>query len=287
MMAIMLDGTKIVNTTAKPASTKVTYKPPTQTKTPNNNYYQQQMAEQRRRQEEARRAAAAQQQAAQNAYAQRMQAMADQARKMQQQQKMPEVGWKQNPDGTWNQQTNTGNYKTPVTNPTPQYGMNMNPGQSQQAQNAYAQRYQQQAQQYGQQNASTTRPYHPVTNPTGYKSGMDYVRTLPNDWREQNAGVLMTPNEWLRRRNAWEKQYGNIFVSETEWQKRNAAAPPGYMWTPFGTGYAKLDTSAQPTAPATDYGGYGDWGYPDYGGGGSTYTPKPPEWWVEMVQWRI
>ena len=81
-MAIMLDGTKIVNTTAKPASTKVTYKPPTQTKTPNNNYYQQQMAEQRRRQEEARRAAAAQQQAAQNAYAQRMQAMEDQARKI-------------------------------------------------------------------------------------------------------------------------------------------------------------------------------------------------------------
>jgi hypothetical protein len=112
-----------------------------------------------------------------------------------------------------------------------------------------------------------------------------------NDWRQQPrfSATMMTPNEWLRRRNAWEKQYGNIFVSETEWQKRNAAAPPGYMWTPFGTGYAKLDTSAQPTAPATDYGGggYGDWGYPDYGGGGSTYTPKPPEWWVEMVQWRI
>lgn len=274
-MAIMLDGTQLVKT-AKPASTKATYKPPTnQMKNLFNSYAQPQfnqaLEEQKRRQAEA----------------QRMQAMADAYRMQQQRPIYPEVGWKQNQNGTWNQQTNTGNYNTPVTNPTPQYGFNMNPGQSQQAQNAYAQRYQQQAQQYGQQNASPTRPYHPVTNPTGYKSGMDYVRTLPNDWRELMGNTLMQPNEWLRRRNAWEKQYGNIFVSETEWQKRNAAAPPGYMWTPFGTGYAKLDTSGQATAPANTGGGYGDWGYPDYGGGGSTYTPKPPEWWVEMVQWRI
>lgn len=282
-MAIMLDGTQLVSTTAKPASTKVTYKPPTQTQY-NTSYNeaqrraQQYQAEMQRRQQEAARQA--QQQAAQNAYAQRMQAQADAYKKQQQaMQQTPQVQIPPTP--TRAQQ---------MMNSWQGVTMNMGPKEQQQqaqAQNAYAQRYQQQAQQYGQQNASPTKPYHPVTNPTGYKSGMDYVRTLPNDWRELMGNTLMQPNEWLRRRNAWEKQYGNIFVSETEWQKRNAAAPPGYMWTPFGTGYAKLDTSAQPTAPATDYGGYGDWGYPDYGGGGSTYTPKPPEWWVEMVQWRI
>lgn len=286
-MTILLDG-QIVNTTVKP-STKVTYKPPTKTYKPpttqqysGSNYYAQQIAEQNRLKREA-------EQAAQNAYAQRMQAQADAYKRSQQQPRYPEVGWQQNmTGGTWNQQTNTGNYKTPVTNPVPQYSFNM--GYGPQSQNAQAQRYTQQAAQYGQQNPNPTKPYNPVTNPAGYKGGMDYVRTLPNDWREQNASVLMSPNEWLRRRNAWEKQYGNIFVSETEWQKRNAAAPPGYMWTPFGTGYAKLDTSNQPTAQTQDYGGgYGGYDYPDYygGGGGSTYTPKPPEWWVEMVQWRI
>lgn len=276
-MAIMLDGTKIVNPTAKPASTKVTYKPPTKV-----NYTASSTLAKMKAEEERKR------QAAQNAYTQRMQAQADAYKKQQQAMMQAQQQAQQQPKFNYNQAINQG-YAPYQMQQQIKPGATMNMGPSQQSQNAWAQRYQQQAQQYGQQNASPTRPYNAVTNPAGYKSGMDYVRTLPNDWREQNASILMTPNEWLRRRNAWEKQYGNIFVSETEWQKRNAAAPPGYMWTPFGTGYAKLDTSGQATAPANTGGGdYGDWGYPDYGGGGgSTYTPKPPEWWVEMVQWRI
>jgi len=287
-MAIMLDG----QYTTQQVKNKVTYKAPakvtyTQPKNTANDAYQRYVEEQKRKQ---------QQQRAQNAYAQRMQAQADayrnQQQAMQQKPVYPEVGWQQNAQGQWTQQTNTGNYKSPTTNPI-QMPTTMNMGYGKQSQNAWAQRYQQQAQQYGSLNSSPTKPYHPVTNPGGYKGGMDYVASLPMNWREQNASVLMTPSEWMKRRQAWEKIYGNIFVNESEWTKRNQAAPPGYMWTPFGTGSAKLNTAptAQTTAPAPDYGGggYDDWGNwgGGGGGGGSTYTPKPPEWWVEMVNWRI
>lgn len=177
-------------------------------------------------------------------------------------------------------------------------------------------------------NKGSTKPYDPVTNPGGYKTAFvaadKYLsNTYGHNWRQNPrfSSILMTQDEWLKRRNAanyrldfyndylnkaaqspnqshdiysqWYQDnpnpIHNYWVTGSEWAKRNAAAPPGYMWTPFGSSFAKLNTTPQAPAPTPDYsgGGYADYGGYGGGGGGGSYNPPPPEWWVEMVNWRI
>ena len=198
-------------------------------------------------------------------------------------------------------------------------------GQGKNAQNAYAQSLQAQANMYKQGNTKPTTQQQGGTTPGGasWSMGLPNYKPAP-DYREKYADILMSQDEYIKRMNTWNKMYqsgykswidraaqtpnqahdvfsqwyqnnpkpAGFLATYDEWNKRNMAAPAGYMWQPFGTGYAKLNTAPTPTNTPTDYsGGSYASNYPNYsgggGGGGGTYTPKPPEWWVEMVQWRI
>lgn len=268
-MAIMLDGTQLVSTTAKPASTKVTYKPPTQTQY-NTSYNeaqrraQQYQAEMQRRQQEAARQAQQQQQA-QNAYAQRMQAQADEYRRLQEQ-KMR------------NQQ------RAPVTSglvPKPLVG---GYNYTQMGQNQFT----------PQMNIRNYPGSQGGINMAGLQAQPDRWATTPQAMQQiQNYRQTPQPDRWATGSQA--NQYINNYLAykkkqddelrllrQMAWQNGPAA---NFFFEGLGPPVPPPSTAQTP--PPTDYGGYGDWGYPDYGGGGSTYTPKPPEWWVEMVQWRI
>lgn len=324
---IKLDG--IQKVTYKAPST---YKPPSKVTYQASNYLVKQQQQQKAEADRLAAQAAAykkqQEEAARAAEAARLQAQANQARTQMNQNKpqYPEVGWQQN-QGSWTQQTNQGNYQSPVNSPV------LSQQQSKQSQQATANRYTGAAQMYFNQNQSPTKPYDPVKNQAGYKdaslTGAKYLQDKYGmDWRQNPrfSSILMNQDEWLKRRNAYNYNlssymkyldaaakaskagqsldiYGNwyqnnpnpihnFWVTGSEWEKRNAAAPPGYMWTPFGSSFAKLNTApTQAPAPAPDYGGgYADWGGyggGGYGGGGSGGSSRLPEWWVEMVNWRI
>ena len=307
-MARLLDGVQAVRYTApKPASTPVRYTASTMLNTQQQtaaNRYQAQADAYKKQQQEAARQAEAQRLAAQQAEYQRLQQQKqfNQSRQPVTNNLVPQPLQQPAVNLLQMQQQQ----RAPVQTGPATMNMGVSPNQaqqqnrqSQQAQQASANRYTGQAQMYFNQNQSPTKPYDPVRNPIGYRDGtLETTRYLQNtygmDWRQQPqfANILMNSNEWLQRRAAWEKNYGNIFVSQDEWTRRNNAAPPGYMWTPFGSSYARLNTAPQttPTNTGGSYAGGGGYysNYPNYsGGGGAGYTPKPPEWWVEMVNWRI
>lgn len=247
-MAIMLDGTKIVNTTAKPASTKVTYKPPTQTQ------YKTSYNEAQRRAQEY--AAEMQRRAqAQNAYAQRMQAQADAYKKQQQAMMQAQQQAQQQPKFNYNQAINQG--YAPY-----QMQQQIKPGATM---NMYAQ---------PDRWATTPQAQQMISN---YR--VSQIDKTPDRWATGSQA-----NQYINNYLAYKKKQDDELrlLRQMAWQNGPAA---NFFFEGLGPPVPPPSTAQTP--PPTDYGGYGDWGYPDYGGGGSTYTPKPPEWWVEMVQWRI
>jgi hypothetical protein len=150
----------------------------------------------------------------------------------------------------------------------------------------------------------------------------DYVPPVTS--RTDNAEIMMTTDEYLRRRDAlnqaWSPSYrqwyqnaastpnqphwlgsdwsnqnpmpANFFQSQQEWMLRNNAAPTGYYYTGFGSSYGKKAALATPTAGVqpTGGGGYG-WGngWGGGGGGGGGYKPYEDvgQWFANMVQWNI
>jgi hypothetical protein len=149
----------------------------------------------------------------------------------------------------------------------------------------------------------------------------DYVPPVTS--RTDNAEIMMTTDEYLRRRDAlnqaWSPSYrqwyqnaantpnqphwlgsdwanqnpmpANFFQSQQEWTLRNNAAPTGYYYTGFGSSYAKKPTLPTPASSqqSSGGGGYGGgWGWGG-GGGGGGYQPYEDvgNWFNQMVQWNI
>lgn len=260
-MAIMLDGTQLVDGARKPTSTKVTYKPPTQTQ------YNASYSEAQRRAklyaEEMRK-----RQAAQNAYTQRMQAQADAYRKQQEQMQR-------------NQQ------RTPVTSglvPKPLVGgyNYTQMGQNQFTPNMNIRNYP--GSQGGINMAGLqAQPDRWATTPQAMQQIQNYRQTpQPDRWATGSQA-----NQYINNYLAYKKQQDDELrlLRQMAWQNGPAA---NFFFEGLGPPVPPPSTAQAP--PPTDYGDgdWGNWTYPNYGGGGGgSYTPKPPEWWVEMVQWRI
>jgi hypothetical protein len=290
-MAIMLDGTQLVNTSVKPTTTtkKVTYTPPKTTKpaatTQSNSYYlqyiEQQKAAQRAAEQRAAYEAAQQRQQAQyQTYQEQMRQQTEAARLQAQQAEYQRLQEQKQ----FNQQ------RTPVTSnlqPIPvNGGVNfMEMGRNQFTPNMQVRNY------IPPTNMNMyAQPDRWATTPQAMQQIQNYQQTpQPDRWATGPAAQKYV-NNYLAYRKQQEDEYN--MLRKTAWQNGPAAnflfqglgppVPPGFY--------------ENQNAPAPDYGGYGDYGYGDYnynppnysgGGGGYTYEPKPPEWWVEMVNWRI
>lgn len=261
-MAILLDGTQLVSRTSRPASTKVTYKPPTQTQ-----YKSSQNEAQRRAKlyaEEMRK-----RQAAQDAYAQRMQAQADAYKRQQEM-------WERNKN------------RQPVTSnltPIPLVG----------------------GYNYAQMGQQQFTPNMNIRNYPGSQGGINMagLQAAPDRWATtpqamqqiQNYRQTPQPDRWATgsQANQYIKNYLDYkkkqedelrLLRQMAWQNGPAA---NFFFEGYGPPVPPAATATVPTTTGSG-GGYSDWGNWNYGGGGGgggSYTPKPPEWWVEMVQWRI
>lgn len=173
---------------------------------------------------------------------------------------------------------------------------------------------------YQQQQQQKQKQSTPAINTgTAWSTG---AYNPPANYRETYANILMTQDEYIRRMNAWNKLYqsgygdwlksaantpnqphditsqwgqnnpkpAGFLQTFDEWNKRNNVAPPGYMYIPYGSGYAKLNTASQTTTPTNNAGGggYVDYGgYGGYGGGGGSGYQNLPDWWLNMTNWRI
>ena len=139
-----------------------------------------------------------------------------------------------------------------------------------------------------------------------YAKGPNWTRSEyiepPNFWNE-NPGLRMLPDEYIKRRGAFERTNG---VSPTFWQSeqerilRQNAAPAGTIYTPFSwwlqkptlpsVGAGQQNTPSGPTNWGGG-GGYEDWGYGGggggYGGGGYTYQDALAQFYNNMVSWTI
>ncbi|HHY89785.1 MAG TPA: hypothetical protein GYA06_12800 [Chloroflexi bacterium] len=88
--------------------------------------------------------------------------------------------------------------------------------------------------------------------------------------RTQNGQTLLNQPRGMSDRalRAWSDRLSG----EAAWYF-SQDAPPGPEWGNGSAGYG-------------DWGWYGRGGYGG-GGGGYSYEERPPEWWLNMVQWRI
>lgn len=157
------------------------------------------------------------------------------------------------------------------------------------------------------QNQFQQTQIQPQVNLPGYafqNTKQNTLKPQPDRWATSPQAKQMIntyqsmaqPDRWATTPQA--KQYINNYLDYKKKQDEELRLLRSMSWQngPAGTffyqGYGPPIPPSKPTSPTAPSGGYGDYyaSNPPYysgGGGGGSYTPKPPEWWVEMVQWRI